>query len=345
MIWWKISNSRCASFKISICEEETVVEINNHIKDGKLWKYNFEYECKELQELNNTLIRYFSYKATGLYLLPSDKKPPYPEAEKFIVERKEKYKVADCDNCDAVSQIYSALWSGSSWRGDTMNSVQYNLNYLYRLVEKKVNSEIKLTKRGRNQVSIRYMLQCLNDEPAFCDIFLSRTGMKDIIEQHINAYHTLGNFVLVPAGFNKYRATQFNDYWDKSLECLRVTQLGEKGFEWYINYFFLWDYVTNKNGGYEIEYVGTEDKGDKRNFSKFFTTTTDFIYRRGKFMTAMLDIQAQKPGLYKDILDFLISGECFGSIFDAANNILKNFDEQIPEAAKNYLSELKQEKV
>ena len=37
--------------------------------------------------------------------------------------------------------------------------------------------------------------------------------------------HTVGNFVLVPYGFNRWRYSQTFDYWDKSLSILK-----EKGY-------------------------------------------------------------------------------------------------------------------
>lgn len=68
--------------------------------------------------------------------------------------------------------------------------------------------------------------------------------------------HTVGNLVLVPAGYNGYRGTQpcIKDYFDLSLDNLIYSRdgnhyLGEdsktrkRNYIKYINTFFLWDYV------------------------------------------------------------------------------------------------------
>ena len=68
--------------------------------------------------------------------------------------------------------------------------------------------------------------------------------------------HTMGNMVLVPAGYNGHRGTKdyLKDYFDLSLDNLVHSwdgnkYLGEKyedrqrNFKKYINIFFLWDYV------------------------------------------------------------------------------------------------------
>lgn len=73
----------------------------------------------------------------------------------------------------------------------------------------------------------------------------------------------IGNFVLVPAGFNGYRGTHryLKDYWDLSLDHLAYVKRSwlqhedkgttrNDGFPEYINTFFLWDYVDEN---YEVK--------------------------------------------------------------------------------------------
>lgn len=82
------------------------------------------------------------------------------------------------------------------------------------------------------------------------------------IKEFAQYTHTVGNLVLVPAGYNGYRGTQpcIKDYFDLSLDNLAHGwggnhYLGEGGesakrnFRKYINTFFLWDYVDEN---YEV---------------------------------------------------------------------------------------------
>lgn len=72
----------------------------------------------------------------------------------------------------------------------------------------------------------------------------------------------IGNFVLVPAGFNRYRYSYTLDYWDSSLKLLKGKNESDEWnsngrkviwdsqyFNRYINTFFLWDYVQKKDDG------------------------------------------------------------------------------------------------
>lgn len=78
------------------------------------------------------------------------------------------------------------------------------------------------------------------------------------IKEFAELTHTVGNLVLVPAGYNGYRGTQpcIKDYFDLSLDNLVHSRdgnhyLGEddearkRNFIKYINTFFLWDYVDD----------------------------------------------------------------------------------------------------
>lgn len=79
---------------------------------------------------------------------------------------------------------------------------------------------------------------------------------SDKIKEFAEWTHTVGNIVLVPAGYNGYRGTQpcIKDYLDLSLDNLvhvwdGFAFLGEdyevrkRNYNKYINTFFLWDYV------------------------------------------------------------------------------------------------------
>lgn len=92
--------------------------------------------------------------------------------------------------------------------------------------------------------------------------------------------------------------------------------------------------------------VGEYDDNNEENCTRFFKTAVDLIKRRGKFMTAMLNIQLEKNESYKKIQEYLIGNEfCADSTFDAAKQILEQFNGKIPESAEMLLSELKEGKV
>lgn len=136
--------------------------------------------------------------------------------------------------------------------------------------------------------------------------------------------HTLGNFVLVPYGFNAARYLPTNDYWDAALKILE-----EKGFETkkgllfkkenykrYINYFFLWDYVE-KDGykakplfGKEIGKRARKPNGEKE-ITEYLQNVNRYIRRRGIFMVAMLRIATNTdyPDDYKKIMEQLCKPE------------------------------------
>lgn len=138
------------------------------------------------------------------------------------------------------------------------------------------------------------------------------------IKEFAERTHTVGNLILVPAGYNGYRGTHpcIKDYFDLSLDNLLHVRDGKRylgegsgirrqNFIRYINTFFLWDYV---DGNYEVlslceshekqmetqRNTGTlEAKGvlpEKEEIDDLCSNIDDRIQRRGLFVTAMLQI-------------------------------------------------------
>ncbi len=283
----------------------------------KPWEYNFEWECEKLQELE-TFERYFSYKATGIKL-SSPEKLVYPEAEDFIVMCQNKYRVPDCDNCDSVSQIYSALWGDINWRGDTMNSVHKRIVDLISTFK----DDEKAVLKGRAD-SRRYLTQCFCGEHS--ESFKRRLKGTKYLSDYIDVYHTLGNFVLVPKGFNTKRAGLCNDYWDKSLAHLKLNDFGDykcKNFSKYINCFFLWDYVDIVDGSYMERNISPHNINDIEQYKDFFKETVRIIRRRGMFMTAMLMLkQDDYHKLQKSIFDT-------SKIYDGFDSVISEIEKEI----------------
>ena len=141
---------------------------------------------------------------------------------------------------------------------------------------------------------------------------------SDKIKEFAKFTHTLGNLVLVPAGYNGYRGTQpcIKDYFDLSLANLLYGwggnhYLGEdyeerkQNYIKYINTFFLWDYVdenyeaiplcashkkqleTQRRTG-KLEAKGVLPERDEIDY--ICSNINNRIHRRSLFMIAMLRI-------------------------------------------------------
>lgn len=275
--------------------------------------YNFEFENKLLQEDKlNTYSRYFVYKASSY----NARNSVYEKGKKFAEHVFERYGIiTDCDGtlginehdtCKLAREIYRNLWGWKDSEGgllnrygfvafnqfglfgpETMNSAQRTVNTIIEEAFGKCDDEnILMLKKGR--FSANFMVELFSNE---CSNEVLIKWLNDIkgLSEFLDLYHTIGNFVLVPAYFNPYRNSEVKDYWDKSL--LLMKQKNEKWlweeneifwnrelFVRYINYFFLWDYTDD----YEPLIIS--------NTNDFIEITNRKIRLRGKFMVAMLRI-------------------------------------------------------
>ena len=328
-------------------------------KPLKPWEYNFEFECGDKDYAGlDTFERYFSYKMMIEHTA-------YDNTNKFIKDRFGFVPVCDPDGWN-ISASYEIIWDiyKCLWKLNPENKVSDKSNYAY--IDGDIFGNCAFGADTMNSVliilgdiagtgnSLRKIINRWYDE--------KRTETEDDwknkgVKDYIDAYHTLGNFVLVPAGFNGFRGSDNTilDYWDLSLRHLanrgyfnsktKADFNKDKYFKKYINYFFLWDYVEPKECVYWFKQISPRDKNDEQ-YESFFTETVKFINRRGKFMTAMINIQLEKAELYKKIQEHLTSPDFFAeSVFDAAKKILEQFNGEIPESAEMLLSELKEEKV
>ena len=132
------------------------------------------------------------------------------------------------------------------------------------------------------------------------------------LSSYLDLYHSLGNFVLVPAYFNPYRASAVDDFWDQSL-CL----LDSKNEKWlsnnnevvwdkklfvrYINYFFLWDYTES------YKPVVLSKYSNHKELEIFLEKTCEKIVRRSKFMLTMLKINEINPNFYAELVDVIFN--------------------------------------
>ena len=262
----------------------------------------------------------------------------------------------DCDSWnrtnDLMDEIYDRLWrnvrewnvdwgtskNDEKFGGDTMNSFATTFNALsgkdsylksfedYREDKEKENSKYKILKN-----------------------YAKYTGC-------------LGNFTLVPKGYNGYRGTsnKLKDYWDLSLNNLRYDKDGQEwlegvnlSFREYINMFFLWDYMESQDGKYRVKALfegheallnpvnnvlprkynqritdkETEDEGNVyRDFKEFTETANRCILRRGVFMVAMLEIEAKgdsnQKNDYQKIVNYLATDKCLGTMEEVLNKLI-----------------------
>jgi len=317
--------------------------------------YNFEFECDiESYNLKPSLERYIIYKATN----PDAAKSVYPNGREFAIsiQKKEDYKrLEDCDGSEGgrhtklIHDVYYKLWGwqrsdsafgrieangfGCRFGADTMNSVQNILNDIVNeIILRDENKPLLYKKRGN--VSINYLIELYADEECR-EKLLSALNCVEGLCEYTDAYHTIGNFCLVPAGFNGKRCILTRDYWDRSLQYLK-----DKGWEddfnysgnnkndyyRYINYFFLWDYVDAD--GNAITLLENESGGMEYR-ERFLMKAVQLIKRRSHFMVAMLRLQQLLGESYAEIINSVFSKDdsaynCYEDVLEAVKECLKD---------------------
>lgn len=294
------------------------------------------------------------------------------------------------ETCDLTGEIYNTLWGWSKEKGnfriasyfdekmlfggDTMNSVQTTMDLL---IEKspemgKKSDRFKEYKefnlKGKQKISNRYIFWLFRQ----CQKDLEKLEDQNVSFSDYCIYtHSIGNFCLVPAGFNIGRAGKTKDYWDLSLAILKKEGyenggFGKDQFNKYINTFFLWDYVDreynpksllsnnfydenynhqNENDSHSVVlFVGGRLLPKEDEVEIFLHNVNWAIKRRGIFMVAMLRIalldnpdceqdESWVPSdIYKKIMDrVFLSDKCYSGYNDVFNKI-KN---AVPETQGN----------
>lgn len=147
---------------------------------------------------------------------------------------------------------------------------------------------------------------------------------RESVDELCRKCHSLGNFVLVPAYYNRCRGgkdqidvalhklydgrityefslrkSNKGEGEDKSEKANSKFQIWDKGvFVNYINLFFLWDYVEPEGKKYSVKNMKTGEiidrvnqvKIDKENIGQYIANANAYIERRGIFMAGMLKI-------------------------------------------------------
>lgn len=320
--------------------------IKKLLEHEKPWEYSFDLEWEKggYDSINDPLERYFIYKSTD----PKLRVSPYNEGKSYTMNNLEKYgEIPDPDGFggDAAlsTELYEKLWGRKNdifgnvvFGGDTMNSVQTTLNELLEVPE--LSEYHNVERKGNN--SIRYCLQLFSkydkDDTKKIKIFKCLCNKYVNLKEYISSYHTMGNFVLVPAVFNKYRGVggfsndeepSIFDFWDSSLVHLKKygfsTKFKREYFTRYINCFFLWDYVDAVKGEdgkteYRVKPLFTShekiEEGENLEESKanwtnitvaeangFMGKVITFNENRGIFMTVLLRLRTSEE--LKDVSD------------------------------------------
>ena len=185
----------------------------------ELYSMENETQNEAFLSISNPAERYFVYKSGNI-----SNSCVYSGAIQFRDANKDKrIGLADCDRCELVQQMYRVLWkdaiedaensSISPEQGETMTSLQGTLNLAIKLA---LTEEDRQYSKGN--ISLAYYLELLSYSEGFLDRVNSIPGYG----KFSNAYHTIGNFIPVPAGLNTGRSNfGKSDYWDLTLMIIK----------------------------------------------------------------------------------------------------------------------------
>lgn len=201
-------------------------------------------------------------------------------------------KKFDCDNsnatCDLTFQLYLCLWG---WPDGLMSEAEADNRH----TKGRLSTWGERVFGGDTMNSVATTLRIYRRAFPECD-------PAPVFDTFAQLTHCIGNFILVPYGFNRGRYGRTNDFWDASLTWLQrdgFQGLEPENFTKYINYFYLWDYVSlDENGGYRVkplfgggqrleqEELWAEIKPEE--IPGFCDAVCDCIRRRGRFMALLL---------------------------------------------------------
>ncbi|MDG5473120.1 hypothetical protein P6709_15310 [Jeotgalibacillus sp. ET6] len=250
------------------------------------------------------------------------------------LEYRNEGKKWDCDGsgnngtrtCELTRDIYKVLWEWNSDKEnrykstcyframlmgpDTMNSFFNVITQVIQVVN--LNGKIEYFKQIKGK---RHWSKLDTRQEEFLNLVkyvLENNEIGPLLKEYVRLTHTIGNFILVPKGFNGRRAIKTSDYWDLSLQLMQLdkTWLQGESFKKYVNTFFLWDYVDEK---YEVKsfFSGHSLQNKKpatiNECVEMLKTITSAIERRGYFMIAMLRAAIEDPKQYKEIMKQIIN--------------------------------------
>lgn len=174
----------------------------------------------EYKNLKDPFKKYFIYKL-------SSPDSAYKEWDKKFKEDNPYWReLKDPDTQSTLLQeIYGLLWPDLVDKcfmkeknyiyADTMNSVQTTLVQIMKDIDKEKEILGNLVKRKRNY-SANYSI-ALYSKTEEAGEFVKELRCFNGLENLIRYYHTIGNFLPVPYGFNSLRYRRTQDYWDLTL--------------------------------------------------------------------------------------------------------------------------------
>lgn len=252
-----------------------------------------------MQDGESTLANYLKYKNTDALHLYSEEK------KRYIV------RLFDCDSsndtCELSADIYETLWGWNLKKRQTQagkfdvngEAVLFGpdtMNTGATMLNEYVKKEYEFAK-----CSVKKLYECIVLKEAGNISGDQIQKLEDIFGEFLRASGTIGNFTLVPLGFNVKRYQKVKDNWPRSLKLLsdntkeefnRELGCGEDNhiiwdkslFVCYVNMTFQWEFCE-----FIKEYKGCEEHVSERQ-KEICDTLARLIERRGIFMTAMLKL-------------------------------------------------------
>ena len=204
----------------------------------------------------------------------------------------------------------------NNWiQSDTMTSAQRTFNKTVEaIIETKEDREYRKSFGKKTKVSDAYCIELYAKDR---DGLLEKVMQISGVDSFLGLYHTLGNYVAVPALFNAARSGNCasHDYWDLTLLKIREYYLensvfkieellhgkgnvdnckkwlddfgsGEGGWKSFINTLFFQDYVDEKYEVIPFCEGHNWDNVDIGDYKEFYLNVDRLIYLRGKRMFA-----------------------------------------------------------
>ena len=283
--------------------------LNDEKQNPVIYSFDNETENKNYLDVKNSIERYFIYKSQNI-----KNNNIYEGSKAYRDKNKTMSKsITDCDKCELSQDIYKKLWSKAieyseksminGTLGDTLTSVQHTLNMAFEIVLRN-DETFKPYIKGKNSLALQIELLYFEH-----DKILSKISQISGLETFINRYHTIGNFMPVPEGFNENRSNFGKDdyidvmlikikqwYDTKDINVLQEllhknnkTTAVDNCEKWLI-YFKSWEnfvkenyleaFVDNKLNPIELKPRSSNEKELKT----FFDTCSKLIEKRGKRM-------------------------------------------------------------
>lgn len=177
-------------------------------------------------------------------------------------------RILKANKADELDQIKNAIYYGIVDGSiedirEELNSFKlpgWNCSIIY-TTELYLNYDKNLRRKGISNFSLKK--------------YLERIGVFKLIE----VYHTLGNFIIIPKGWNKCRYSSLKDYWDLTLLCI-------------YNYYF-----KIEDEKYCIEKIsGKENKEQYEVYINTFESWEKFI--KANFLESFVEIEKDENGKY-----------------------------------------------